>query len=428
MRTKSYRFIVIVIFSLWAVAGLLGVATPVDSAPEFAPVAQRPTVIPGDGGGGNGGADGTGGLGVGRADTGGATDVTCASVVGQIINWGFGGQGGVTAELKNGSWQISTISAADGNYGFGGLGVGVAVLHVILTPGQAEQFQPHLQDTGIYLNCSYPTVANIALYDGPRIRPPVTIKMSALHEVITSGGGTEITLKVNNSLPNDITNVVVTDLMPVGLIALDVSSSIEAKNIDIINGPDRQLVAVNLDRLAAGAEAAIRITVIGAVDVPGSTQVTNTATLFYRESVADQTSLDLTIRGSGALVAPVITTPIVPATPALPAVEAAPTATPELEPTSVTTTTMPALTPTVESEGSEEFVPPDGLPTTGDDAPGADNFVPPSFLPTTGEDVLQIPATLPNTGLGFILPIGGVGLAMLAFAVHHLRSSYRNRE
>jgi hypothetical protein len=211
--------------------------------------------------------------------------------------------------------------------------------------------------------------------------------------------------------------------MPLGLIALDVSTSVEAKDTQIINSPDGQLVVVNLDKMAAGAEATVRITVIAAADLP-RTQVTNTATLFYREGVADQAAYDFIV-GSGQ--APALTTPIITAIPLAPQLGATPLATPELEPTIVATTTttpIPAASPapTVEDEDGEAFVPPDGLPKTGDD------FVPPGFLPVTGEDTLQIPNTLPDTGIGIIFSLSGFGLAVLAFLAHYLRSGYRDRE
>ncbi|MBN1992468.1 MAG: DUF11 domain-containing protein [Anaerolineae bacterium] len=413
MPTKFSGFVSFIV--LLVVIILLLVAAPVNSAPDPAKL-LRPTVVPGDGGGGGGGTGGTGGAGGGVGSGDGTTRTKCASVVGQIINWGYGGEGGVTTELETGSWQISTISATDGNYGFGGLGEGVAVLHVALTPGQAEQFEPHLQDAGVYLNCAYPTIANIALASEPPLTPPATIQMSALHQVIPPGGGTEITLKLENTLPNDITNVVVTDLIPPGLIALDVSTSVEARDTQIINGPDGQLVAVYLERMAAGAKATIQITVIAAADLPIRTQLTNTATLFYRESAADQASLDFSIGSGGAPLLPTATTVIIPATP----LTAVATTTPKIEPTPVsleaTSTPTPLASPP-EGESSEEFVPPNGLPTTGEE------FVPPGFLPVTG-DTAEIPNSLPNTGLGLILPLSGLGLAGLAFLVHRLRSRW----
>jgi uncharacterized repeat protein (TIGR01451 family) len=293
------------------------------------------------------------------------------------------------------------------------LGVGIAALRVALTPEQAAQFQPHIQDAGVYLNCEFPIVANIALSGAP-ITPPATIEMSASETVIVPGDSIQVTLTVKNSLPNDITNVVVTDLMPQGMMALDISAA-AAKSAQIINGSNRQIVVVNLDKMAAGAEETINITVTGRSDVPPDFEVTNTATLFYRESAADQTAVGFTIRGSGLAVESEEATPEA----TLPAPEMEATATPEIEPTAAITTPTPAASPmpTDESEAGEQFVPPDGLPTTGDD------FVPPSFLPITGQDLL--PDTLPNTGLGLILPLSGIGLALLAGAAHFLRARHR---
>ena len=148
---------------------------------------------------------------------------TCASLAGQVINWGAGGEGGVTTELKDGSWQVSTISATDGNYGFGGLGIGAAKLHVTLAPELTESLQPNVQDAGIYLNCDYATIANIAV-SGAVVNPPATISMSAGRTALGPGDRTQIMLTINNGLPTDITNVVVTNIIPQGLIAVDVSA------------------------------------------------------------------------------------------------------------------------------------------------------------------------------------------------------------
>jgi hypothetical protein len=90
--------------------------------------------------------------------------------------------------------------------------------------------------------------------------------------------------------------------------------------------------------------------------------------------------------------------------------------------TTITPTPAPSPVPTDESESGEEFVPPGGLPTTGDD------FVPPDALPVTGEESRQISNTLPNTGGGFIWPVAGVGLALLAILAYGLRGLYQIKE
>jgi uncharacterized repeat protein (TIGR01451 family) len=396
--TIAWVFIIVII-------GLL-------SSAIFLPVAQagppaqdpRPTVGPPPNGNG-GGAGGTGG----SADSSGSDENSCASVTGQVINWGYGSEGGVTIDLGDGGWQLSTVSATDGNYGFGGLGIGAATLHVALAPGQAQALQPHIQDAAVYLNCLYPTIANIAV-SGAQVTPPATIKMSAGQTTLEPGDTTAMMLTVENGLPTDITNVVVTHLIPRGLVALEVAA-VAAADARIVSAPDGQLVAVYFDRLASGGEANIRVALMGATDLPAATQVTSTATLFYRESAADQTSEDFTI-GRG-IVAPVMeATAEIEATPE--AAEAAITATPASEP-AATPTSQVLPESTAESESGEEFVPPGGLPTTGND------FIPPGFLPVTGENVL------PDTGAGFLWPLSGFGLMVLAIVGHYLRSRIRHK-
>ncbi len=415
MREKSYGFVISTVFLFVAVI-LLFVAAPANSAPDLSKNI-RPTVEPGGGGGGGSGGGGPGGAGDGGGGhDGGPSGARCASVVGQVINWGFGPQEGVSVELKTGSWQASAQSASDGNYGLGGLGVGLAILHVSLAPEWAGQLEPLVQDAGIYLNCDFPTVANIALFSGSRTNPPATIQMSALRQVMAPGGGTQITLTLQNGLPNDITNAIVTDLLPLGLTAVDVSTSTGVAQI-IDGGDDGQLVVVNLDKMAAGAKATIQIDVIAAPEGIGSIQLRNTATLFYRESAADQAWLDFTI-GRGGAVAPAVA-PTVATVPAISA-EASPTPEPQPSPTPLPTATpLSAPPPTAEPEAEEEFIPPDGLPTTGD------QFVPPDLLPITGQDTMQPPNTLPDTGLGLALPLSGLGLISLALLAHYWRTLNR---
>ncbi len=149
-------------------------------------------------------------------------------------------------------------------------------------------------------------------------------------------------------------------------------------------------MAIFFDRLASGAEAIARLTVMAAPEVSPGVKLTNTATLFYRESVADQAALEVTI-GSGAApsAAAVVSTPVV-------------------TPTTVTTATTSSARPTPTPKSSEAFVPPNGLPTTGD------TLLPPDLLPVTG--------------LGALLPLSGLGLAVLAGVAHYLRAGRRNRE
>ncbi len=351
--------------------------------------------------------DGDGGNGAGGNGAGQPGSPNCGAVSGEVLNWGFGPEANVGLELSTGSWRVDTTSATDGRYAFGGLGVGVARLGVLLAPG--SQLTPLVETAGIYLTCDFPTIANLAVYSGAEIEPPARLTMSAPGR-LTADSELPVRLTINNNLPNEITNVIVTDLMPPGLIALNVQAAVATPdNIRIVDGgPDGQLVAVYLDRLAAGAEANIIITVAAAPDVPNGAQISNTATLFYRESVADQARLEFIVGPPG----------IAPAAVTAPTPEGAA----EAESALPTEPTLPSAA-VPETEGEEEFVPPpETAPTTGEE------FVPPSLMPTTGDEALLPPALLPETGLGVLLPLSGIGLLGLAFLAHLWRTSTRHRD
>ena len=416
MNAKNKPFLRVTIgIAILLVAGLVFLTTaqaappaqdPLPTVGFETPASQDPRPPVDDGTGGVGG-QGDGG------DGGGGSDTRCASLSGQIIHWGIGGIAGVGAELRTGSWQTAATSASDGNYGFGGLGVGIARLRIALAPGQ--QLTPSIQDAGVYLNCNYPIIANVAVYSGSDFDPPATIDLSAPATVLA---GTETALKVTikNDLPNDITNVVVTDLLPEALTPLEITtSSNSGAETQIINGgADGQLAVIFFERLSSGAEVNIFINVLAAEGLSSGDEINNKATLFYRESVAVQDGITLTVGAEGE-PEPTEVPATEPAT--FPTPEAAAPATPEAEPraTPAAVTGTTPVSPTTETGEDESFVPPDNMPRTGD------SFLPPpALLPTTGEETLQL---LPETGLSpFWIPVGGVVLVGLAFICHRLRS------
>lgn len=353
---------------------------------QASPPAQdtRPPIDDGDDGGGGGG--GLGGDSNGGGGSGAGGQVGCASIIGQVINWGLGPQGSVETELKTGSWRTATASASDGSYGFGGLGVGLATLHVAISPEDSRQ--PLIQDAGVYLNCNYLTIANVALYSGERVDPPATIEMSAPKQAIIPGRNFEISLTIKNSLPNDISNVIVTDMMPPGFTALKVSSSVDPKDAQIINGgADGQLVAINLDKLDAGATATIRITVNADVDLAAGTKIRNAATLFYRESAADQDGLIFTVGGDELPI---------------PAASAAQEAGAEF---------VPPAGPTTGGGGAGDRVSAVTEASTGPakEITGGDETVPPGNMPSTGGDLLSLLDPVEEAGLARLDDVPTVG-------------------
>src|SRR5262245_30703424 len=118
--------------SLFMLAVVILIGLNLLSVAQASPPAQDPRPPSGGGGGGGGGGGSSGGGESGgnhTGDVGSSSGPGCASMIGQVTNWGFGPQGDTRVELKTGSWQTATTSASDGNYGLGGLGVGIATLH-----------------------------------------------------------------------------------------------------------------------------------------------------------------------------------------------------------------------------------------------------------------------------------------------------------
>jgi uncharacterized repeat protein (TIGR01451 family) len=361
----------------------------------------------------NGGTGGTSGGNGGNGDSGTA----CAALKGQVLTWGVGGTGGVGVVLNTGSWQVDTTSASDGNYGFGGLGVGVAKLSVVLPPEQVGQLEPIAQEIGVYLSCDFPLFANLAVYSGPRPSPPANIRLSAPTS-LTPGQNAVIRLVVKNELPTEISNVAISNLIPAGLTAIDAAiADGNGSNVQIIDGGiDGQLVFATIDKISPDAEENLLITVAVAPDLATGTQIRNTASLLYRESAADQDWIDFTVGANGL--------PVPAAEPdEVEAAQAEATATPEPATPAPEPTPTTAPEPTAEAEQADDFVPPEKLPTTGDEF-----FPPPDLLPETGESLLAIPDTLPETGVGVVLPLLGFALGGLAFTTHQFRIYWRTRK
>jgi len=430
-----------------AILTILLLSAMLISAVQAAPVLQDdrpPAEGGGDGGGGNGGGDGNGGDAGngggngGAGGAGGALGDRCGVLSGEVINWGVGGMSGVAVELSTGSWQQFATSASEGNYSLGGLGVGVAVLRVITPPELGGQLQPLIQDAGVYLNCDYPVVANIALVNGPRIDPPAFIEISGPAQIVP-GDNIPLRVTIKNGLPTEISNVIVTDLMPEGLEAVEVTAgSTGPENLQIIDaGVDGQLVVAFLDRLSSGQETNLFITVTVDEAVQPGAQIRNAVTLFYRESAADQDWLDFVVAPEGVSL------------PSLEAAQATPAAAPGVE-AAEESDAMPAAlaeaTPAAGQEDGTGFVPPGQMPRSGGDllpteaSPAGEsgeliNFVLPE---KSAEPVNEVSAPHPlpvidkRDGLALaglpklsLVPIAlliGLGLGGLLSVVRYLRS------
>ncbi|MCB0162883.1 MAG: DUF11 domain-containing protein [Anaerolineae bacterium] len=404
--SKQLTTLALMIALIWSTATL--------SIAYAGPLPQDPR--PSDDGDGSSSDDGH------HSDDSDSAAERCAILQGEVLHWGVGALGGIGSKLSTGSWEVDATSSSNGTYSFGSLGTGIATLQVVLPPALDDSLDPLIQNAGVYLNCDYATIANIAVYSGPRVDPPATLEMTG-PSTLSPGVEIPVKLTVKNTLPNDSTNVIVTSLMPAGLTATKVeAASIAAENLKIVNGgDDGQLVAVFLDTMPSGAERNVFITVKAAADQPNSGQIRQTATLFYRESAADQAWLDFTIGSDNepAPAAPIVEPISITPTLVIAAQTITATATPEA--TATPQPTQPPTTePTVEAESEDEdnFVPPNGLPKTGDTEPESVAEPPPDMLPVTGR--IGIVAEVEP-----FLPLAGVSLTVLILLIYGVRSVHR---
>jgi uncharacterized repeat protein (TIGR01451 family) len=313
------------------VATLMLVTTGLTAQGPTDPTRVRPTVDPG------------GGSGVASVsiEGGAVSGDNCAALYGTAIHWGVGGLKNASLRLSNGGWSAQSVSSDDGSYNMGGLGVGAGIL---IAEPPFEGVKPMINQAAVRLTCGFPVQANIGFYGGDeRPTPPAQLTMRASTQQLSPGETTKITLKVNNTLPNPISQVVITDLFPDGLKIKNVQAS--SGSVEIL---DEQLLAVMVDSVPEGDGLEVVIIAQAGNEVADGTRLINTATLFYAESVADQTSLTLQVQSGSAIAQSTDNTATVAASDATPPAQAPD---PEAEASADTPETAPDVLPTTGLSG-----------------------------------------------------------------------------
>jgi uncharacterized repeat protein (TIGR01451 family) len=341
----------------------VGLASPTVA---FTPL-PRPTLEPGSPGGGGGGGGG-GGVG-GGGDGEGPVPPKSSVVHGTVLNWGFGGQPRANLHLGDGGWQLSTTSDDNGYYIFGNLGAGVTELRLLLAPG--DTFTIALRDIPIRLTGTNEVIANLPVYTGEQLpQSPVRLKMTVSPAQARPGSKVKYTISLENGLPNGISHVIISDMLPQGLGSIEATTT--RGSVDVLE----RLVTADIGEAAKGAVETVEIVAVIDPRIGAATPLENYATLLYAESIAAQASADLVITNRPVAAAQATSTP-------LPTRPPAATATPAPAAISVPAT----ASPTAEV--------PMGTPV--------------------------VPAALPVTG-GEFLPFTSLALALLVFLAHRLRS------
>ncbi|MFQ5575393.1 MAG: LysM peptidoglycan-binding domain-containing protein [Anaerolineae bacterium] len=332
----------------------------------------------------------------------------CASLKGTAINWGFGAQAGVGLHLHDGGWHVDQVTADDGHFDFGALGSGVGML--VVDPG-ALPLTPMVNQAAIRLTCNFPVQANIGLYSGPeRPTPPAQLSLAVSPAAVLPGSTASLTMTVRNSLPNPISQVAVTNLFPGGLTIEGVQTS--AGTAELLDGT---MLTVFVGSVASGGHETVTVQLKAAETLLPGAALTDTATLFYAESAADQSHIAIAI---GEAAAEAASAPLVAG--------AGTTVTHVIQEGDILYDLAPRYGTTVEAIMAANNITNPRRLKVGQALVIPSAAAAPQVADTAAEG--PAPDVLPVTGLGVSLSLAGVLLALIVLLSRGARSVKRGRE
>jgi uncharacterized repeat protein (TIGR01451 family) len=295
---------------------LLWLPLPADAGPALQP--PRPT-LPSEPPGG--GPEGEGVEGEPGRPPG-------TTIHGLVVNWGYHNEPYVKVRLKGGGWELETTSDDNGYYYFKGLSTDTVLLNLALPEG--SDLTPMTTDLALRPKWSGQLVVNLGLYAGPTA-PTLPVEMSMSVEPEVAGPGSEVvyTIRATNRLAHDISQVLVTDYLPTGLVPVE--ATVSHSTVEIWNN----LVIADIGEMAVGDTAVVIIEARIEDNVMPGTIIQNRASFIYAESVATQAITPITIGGARPTARPAAETPTAVATPAVmetPAVVETPAVTTTPEP------------------------------------------------------------------------------------------------
>ena len=210
-----------------------------------------------------------------------------ASVSGTAVNWGYRNEPDLHITLTGAGWMLETITASDGRFSVDNLGDGVAVLNPVFPDGSG--LQAMTTDLAVPLFSPNNRTVNLGVYGGEQYPTglPVSIRMVPSDIKVGPGEAVSFTVSISNNMPNDIHQVLVTDMFPEELTPFDIESSVGIAWIG------DQFAVADLGDIAQGQGAAMRITAMTDPNLGPNEIVTNRAGVFYRESVALQDEVRL---------------------------------------------------------------------------------------------------------------------------------------
>jgi uncharacterized repeat protein (TIGR01451 family) len=293
-RYRGNAIFAVITFFVAISLSLLWLTPPADAGPALQP--PRPTLPSGPPGGEPEGEDGEPGRPPGT------------TIHGLVVNWGYQNEPYVKVRLRGGGWDLETTSDDNGYYSFQGLGEGIAFLRPILPEGSA--LKPMTTDLALRPKGGGQLVVNLGLYTGPAAPTlPVEMSMSVEPEVAGPGSVVVYTIRATNRLDHGISQVLVTDYLPTGLVPVE--ATVSHSTVEMWDN----LVIADIGEMAVGDTAVVIIKARIEDNVLPGTVIQNRASFIYAESVAVQAMASLTIGGARPIAKPAAETPTAVATP-----------------------------------------------------------------------------------------------------------------
>ncbi len=249
------------------------------------PPTDRPDGPPGrpeppSGSGGSGGASVPGGSG---DDT--FSDL-CPTVHGLAINWGYRNIPKLPVKLSGPGWQTQRITDDNGYYASECMGLGIALLNLASPPG----LNPLTTDVAIRLGYKSSFEVNLGLY-GDEVDPKLSVIpiVTASDTSVLPDETLIYTIQATNTFGTPASGqkmwgVMVTDLLPEGLIPVAVTSTLG--DVELWGN----LVTADIGQLESGQTATIIVTTIVREDVLPASLITNRVSLIHQGHVAVQSA------------------------------------------------------------------------------------------------------------------------------------------
>lgn len=210
------------------------------------------------------------------------------SLHGTVINWGFRNEPYIPVRVSGDDWHLDTAGDAAGRYMFERLGNDVVLLNVL--PSEGSNLTPLTTDVAVRPIAGNETVVNLGLYEGAEPLPlPATHTMEASPAQAQPGDRVTFTVYVKNNLDIRLTHAQLTDRLPSGLGF--VSAESDHGSVDYADN----LVVASLGDLEPGDEATVTIVALVEPDGGESWALINRSSLLYRESIATQAVVTVTV-------------------------------------------------------------------------------------------------------------------------------------